>query len=71
MLHSLILSFGGMPLFYYGDEIGTLNNYDYLEDESKSNDSRWLQRPTTDWSKAELRNQPGTVEYRIFNNLKN
>lgn len=70
MLHSLILSFGGMPLFYYGDEIGTLNNYDYLEDESKSNDSRWLQRPTTDWSKAELRNQPGTVEYRIFNNLK-
>ncbi len=70
LLHSLILSFGGMPLFYYGDEIGTLNNYDYLEDESKSNDSRWLQRPTTDWSKAELRNQPGTVEYRIFSNLK-
>ena len=70
LLHSLILSFGGMPLFYYGDEIGTLNSYDYLEDESKSNDSRWLQRPTTDWSKTELRNQPGTVEYRIFSNLK-
>lgn len=70
LLHSLILSFGGIPLFYYGDEIGTLNNYDYLEDESKSNDSRWLQRPTTDWSKAELRNEPGTVENHIFSNLK-
>jgi amylosucrase len=70
LLHSLILSFGGIPLFYYGDEIGTLNNYAYLEDESKCSDSRWLQRPKTDWSKAELRNQPGTVENHIFSNLK-
>ena len=25
LLHSMIMSFGGIPLLYYGDEIGTLN----------------------------------------------
>ena len=70
LLHSMILSFGGIPLFYYGDEIATLNSYDYLENESKINDSRWLQRPTIDWNKAKLRHQPDSVECRVFTNLK-
>jgi len=70
LLHGMILSFGGIPLLYYGDEIGTLNSYDYLEDEHKSNDNRWMNRPTIDWKKAELRNQPGSVEHRIFSSLK-
>ena len=70
LLHSLILSFGGIPLLYYGDEIGTLNDYSYENDEQKRSDSRWIHRPTIDWSKAELRTQPGTVEFRIFTALK-
>ncbi len=70
LLHSLILSFGGIPLLYYGDEIGTLNDYSYENDEYKRSDSRWIHRPTIDWSKAELRTQPGTVEFRIFTALK-
>ncbi|MCF7821123.1 MAG: alpha-amylase [Mariprofundaceae bacterium] len=70
LLHSMILSFGGIPLLYYGDEIGTLNDYSYRNDENKCNDSRWVHRPTIDWDKAELRNQPGSVEYRIFSALK-
>lgn len=70
LLNSMILSFGGIPLFYYGDEIGTLNDYDYRQDENKLHDSRWIHRPAIDWEKAELRNQPGSVEYRIFTGLK-
>lgn len=70
LLNSLIMSFGGIPLLYYGDEIGTLNDYSYLEDEHKSNDSRWTHRPRIDWQKAELRHHPGTVEYRIFTAIK-
>lgn len=70
LLNSMILSFGGIPLLYYGDEIGTLNDYGYQQDESKLNDSRWIHRPIIDWQKAELRNQPGSVEYRIFTALK-
>ncbi len=70
LLNSMVLSFGGIPLLYYGDEIGTLNNYSYLDDNSKHQDSRWIHRPVIDWHKADLRNQPGSVEYRIFTSLK-
>ena len=70
LLHGMIMSFGGIPLLYYGDEIGTTNDYRYIEDERKSGDTRWMHRPTFDWGKAELRNKPNTVEGRIFNALK-
>ncbi len=70
LLHGMILSFGGIPLLYYGDEIGTLNDGSYLEDESKANDSRWMHRPRIDWDKAELRHNHGSVEQRLFDGLQ-
>lgn len=70
LLHSLMLSFGGLPLLYYGDEIGTMNDESYKDDPVKMDDSRWVHRPFIDWQKAEKRHQPGTVEYRIFSELK-
>jgi len=70
LLHSLILSFGGIPLLYYGDEIGTLNNVDFQQDPHKAGDSRWAHRPVINWDKAENRKLPGSVEYRIFSVLK-
>jgi len=70
LLHSLILSFGGIPLLYYGDELGTLNECDYLNDEHKAHDSRWAHRPNFDWDKVELRHESGTLEHQIFNAFK-
>ena len=70
LLHSMIMSFGGIPLLYYGDEIGTLNDTAYLNDDNKINDSRWAHRSSFDWKKAGLRHQSGTVEHRIFSALK-
>lgn len=70
LLHSMILSFGGIPLLYYGDEIATLNDSSYLHDEHKAHDSRWAHRPIINWERAELRHQPGTIEHRIFTALK-
>lgn len=70
LLHSMILSFGGIPLFYYGDEIGTLNDDSYRDDPYKKGDTRWVHRPSIDWEKAELRNTPGTTEFDIFIALK-
>ena len=70
LLHGMIMSFGGIPLLYYGDEIGTTNDYRYVEDERKSGDTRWMHRPTFDWDKAELRNKHNTIESRIFQALK-
>ena len=70
LLNSMILSFGGIPLLYYGDEIGTLNDDSYLEDPDKMDDNRWVHRPNIDWSKAEQRHFPGTIEYDIFSGIK-
>lgn len=70
LLHSMILAFGGIPLLYYGDAIGTLNSLEYLADPAKRDDNRWMNRSRFDWNKAERRREPGTVEYRIFNALK-
>lgn len=70
LMHSVIISIGGIPLIYYGDEIACTNDYSYLEDPGKKDDSRWLNRPVIDWQKAEKRNQTGTVEQRVFDGLK-
>ncbi|MFH0785943.1 MAG: alpha-amylase family protein, partial [Pseudomonadota bacterium] len=70
LLHSMILSFGGIPLLYYGDAIGTLNSLEYLEDPAKADDNRWINRSFFDWRKAEKRYRVGTVEQRIFSALK-
>jgi amylosucrase len=70
LLHSLLMSFGGIPLIYYGDELGTLNNEDFINDAEKAQDSRWIHRPVYDWNLAEQRHQRGSVEQRIFDGLK-
>jgi len=70
LLHSMILSFGGIPLLYYGDAIGTLNSVEYLADPDERDDNRWMNRSHFDWAKAEKRHQEGTVEQRIFSRLK-
>ncbi len=70
LLHSMILSFGGIPLLYYGDEIGTLNDCAFLDDETKAFDNRWIHRPKIDWDRAERRRQHGSVEQRIFDGLQ-
>ena len=70
MLHSLIFAFEGIPLLYYGDEIGTVNDFDYLNDKHMSYDSRWAHRPVIDWEKAKLRKKKGTIEQKIFSALK-
>jgi len=69
MIHGIILSIGGIPLIYLGDEIGTLNDYSFHDDPAKAEDSRWVHRPVTDWAKMALRNDPTTVEGRIYAQL--
>jgi amylosucrase len=70
LLHGMILSFGGIPLLYYGDALGTLNDDSFRNDPHKQGDTRWVHRPAIDWEQAALRNTPGTVEYKIFSALK-
>lgn len=70
LIHAIILTAGGIPLIYLGDEIGILNDYSYRKNPSKAADSRWVHRPAANWDKIARRNQPDSYESRIFNGLK-
>jgi amylosucrase len=70
LAHSIILSTGGVPLLYLGDEVGQLNDYGYRDDPATAGDSRWVNRP---WYPAERyaeREDPTTDAGRIFAGLR-
>ena len=71
MGHALIASFGGIPLLYMGDELGLLNDHAFEHDEHLKHDARWMHRPMMDWDKAARRNDPATIEGRIYSGLRN
>jgi len=66
--HSFLL--GGIPMIFYGDEMGYTNDYSYLYDSGKSYDNRWMHRPVIDWNKNEKRKEQGSIEERIFSSTK-
>ncbi len=70
LIHSVIISIGGIPLIYLGDEIGTLNDYRYREDPAKVRDSRWVHRPYADWEKYKRRFDETTLEGRLYSRLR-
>jgi glycosidase len=71
LLHSLALSVGGLPLLYLGDEVAVLNDYTFINDRAKCQDSRWVNRTKKDWSKdSENIRNIGTPASIIFNGLK-
>ena len=70
LIHGLILTAGGIPLIYLGDEIGTLNDYTYLEDPAHERDSRWVHRPRADWEKYARRDDLNSVEGRVYQGLQ-
>lgn len=70
LLHAIILTIGGIPLIYLGDEIGTLNDYSYRNNPDFADDSRWVHRPRADWQKYTRRTDPSAIEGRIYQKLQ-
>ncbi len=69
LLHGVIMTIGGIPLLYLGDELGTLNDYDYERSVDKIGDSRWLHRSQFDWDAAEKRRNPESVQGQIYSGI--
>jgi amylosucrase len=69
LLHSVILSVGGVPLLYIGDEVGTLNAYAYVQDPARADDSRWIHRVAFDWSNEGRWNDMASPDGYIYNEL--
>ncbi|MCF8110714.1 MAG: alpha-glucosidase C-terminal domain-containing protein [Desulfobacteraceae bacterium] len=69
LLRSIMLSAGGIPLIYLGDEWGMLNDYTYLSDPAKAADSRWVHRARRRWAAGEDIGDSEVLEWRFFNEL--
>jgi glycosidase len=70
LLHGIILTAGGIPLLYLGDEIGTLNDYSYQNDPAHKADSRWVHRIEADWDLYEKRKDPTTIQGKVYQGLQ-
>jgi amylosucrase len=66
LAYSIAMSTGGIPLIYLGDEVGMLNDYTYSQDPSKSDDSRWVNRPQYPTARYEARHDTSTIPGRIY-----
>jgi amylosucrase len=70
MIHSIIMSIGGVPLLYQGDELAMLNDYSFAKDVTKVHDARWVNRPKVTEANKDLAKTMGTVQNRVFTGLK-
>jgi len=70
LLYGIVMTFGGIPIVYYGDEVAYTNDYSYLEEDGYQDDNRWMHRPKIDWKKIEKRKKKGTIEHRVFSEMK-
>ena len=70
LLNSIILSIGGLPLLYMGDELGLRNDHSYLQDPAKKDDSRWVNRVAVTESQLAHATEPGTLSGRIYQQLQ-
>lgn len=66
--HSFFI--GGLPMLFYGDEVGYTNDYSFQDDPHRSYDNRWMHRPKIDWDKNDRRLQEKTVENQLFYQTK-
>ncbi|MBL7806560.1 MAG: amylosucrase [Saprospiraceae bacterium] len=66
LMQAMSCFIGGIPMLFYGDEVGYTNDYSYLNDPGKSYDNRWMHRPLIDWKKNKKAEKKGTIEHQIY-----
>ena len=69
LLRSIQVSIGGIPLLYAGDEVGLLNDYTFLSDPLKANDSRWVHRSRKRWEAGQDLAHTDTLQWRFFHEV--
>ena len=69
-MHGAMMAMAGFPMLSSGDEIGQLNGYGYHDDLARAEDSRNVHRTAFNWENAARRAQPGTVQQRLWDGLR-
>ena len=69
LMHKAMAFLRGFPMLNCGDEIAQLNGWDYKDDPDRVKDSRNLHRSKFNWRAAEKRNEPGTLQNRLWEGM--
>lgn len=69
LAHSIILSTGGVPLIYLGDEVAQGNDYGYAAEPGHEADSRWVHRPHYPADSYAKRRDPSTPQGAVYSGL--
>ncbi|WP_253907399.1 amylosucrase [Arthrobacter sp. 35/47] len=70
LAHSIILSTGGVPLIYLGDEVAQENDYAYAGEPGHDTDSRWVHRPHYPAENYAKRTDPATPQGAVYTGLR-
>jgi amylosucrase len=70
LLYGLAFTLGGIPLIYLGDELGSCNDYSFLEKKGKAHDSRWVHRVRFSQEAYERRHQEKAVEHIVYEKIR-
>jgi len=72
LVHALFLGWGGIPVIWSGDEIGSLGDPDWADHPRHAGDNRWVHRPALDWDVVEAAHTSSESAWsaRIFSGLR-
>lgn len=70
-MHAIIMTAGGIPLLYLGDEIAQLNDWDFQDEPAHADDNRWVHRPLYNWhALANTQQDPTSPAGRVLWGIK-
>ena len=69
LAHAVAYGWGGIPVIWSGDELGTSNDPGWSGEAGHETDNRWAHRPRLDWTIADRRGDLRTTTGRAFAGL--
>jgi amylosucrase len=68
--HAIVLSWGGVPVVWSGDELGLPNDPSWADEPGHEDDNRWANRPRLDPAAVARLDDPTSLESRVFGGLR-
>lgn len=70
LAHAIAYGWGGIPVIWSGDELGTPNDPHWADEAGHANDNRWAHRPALDPARFAARHDPESIPGRVFAGLR-
>lgn len=69
LAHAIVAVWGGIPVVWSGDELGSPGDADWASEPGHEDDNRWLHRPRVTDADRARRFEPGSDAQRVFDGI--